>query len=128
MRFLAVMICVLAAKAGMAQWSPTGSLKYARQWHSATLLQNGKVLVAGGKGTNGVFPANAELYDSNSGTWGSGGSLANPRIFHGATLLHDGRVVVSGGQYACCIAQSTVEIYDPATNQWTAGAPMNKGR
>ena len=128
MRFNTILFCVLVAQAGLAQWSQTGSLQSARQWHSATLLQNSQILVAGGKGVGGAFPANAELYDPNTGTWGPAGSLANPRIFHSATLLSDGRVVVAGGQYPCCIAQQTVEIYDPATGQWTAGPPLNKGR
>src|SRR2546425_1259193 len=46
----------------------TGGLKDGRLYHTATLLPNGRVLVAGGIG-NGIFPASAELYDSASGTW-----------------------------------------------------------
>jgi N-acetylneuraminic acid mutarotase len=122
------MICVVVAPAGMAQWSATGSLKYARQSHSATLLPNGMVLVAGGLGRNGVFPPEAELYDSSAGSWGAGGSLAHPRIFHSANLLSDGRVMIAGGQSPGVIGINSVELFNPATGEWTEGTAMNKGR
>ena len=66
-----------------------------REFHSATLLPNGKVLVAGGY--NGSTLASAELYDSASGSWTRTGSLANERDNHTATLLPNGKVLVAGG-------------------------------
>jgi len=51
-------------------WTATGSLVTARDAHTATLLPNGKVLVAGGRGTTGVL-ASAELYDPATGAWGA---------------------------------------------------------
>src|SRR3984893_14021745 len=78
-----------------ATWSPTGSLAAARQEHTATLLPNGKVLVAGGIGNSGDL-ARAELYDPASGTWTATGSLATARANHTATLLPDGKVLVAG--------------------------------
>jgi hypothetical protein len=128
MQLRTTLLCVVAAQAAMGQWSPTGSLKYARQWHSATLLQNGMVLVAGGEGTNGVFPAEGELYNPSTGTWGAGRSLAHPRIFHSANLLSDGQVLVAGGQSPSVVGINSVEIFNPATGEWTEGTPMNKGR
>ena len=59
-------------------WTATGSLGTARAVHTATLLPNGKVLVAGGNNYSGML-ASAELYDPASGTWTATGSLATAR-------------------------------------------------
>ena len=59
-------------------WTATGSLGTARYLHTATLLPNGKVLVAGGNNYSGIL-ASAELYDRASGTWTATGSLATAR-------------------------------------------------
>ena len=63
---------------------------------TATLLPNGKVLVAGGCSDDGTL-ASAELYDPASGTWTATGSLATARNLHTATLLPNGKVLVAGG-------------------------------
>src|SRR5207249_4277027 len=70
----------------------TGSLATARDNHTATLLSNGKVLVAGG--FNGGSLASAELYDPATGTWTATGSLSAARKSHTATLLPNGKVLV----------------------------------
>ena len=75
-------------------WTATGSLATGRYFHTATLLPNGKVLVAGG---GQRFSASAELYDPASGTWTATGSLATARYGHTATLLPNGKVLVAGG-------------------------------
>lgn len=77
-------------------WSTTGSLIAARYIHTATLLPNGQVLVAGGTNFNTLL-SSAELYDPSTGTWSSAGSLANSRDQHTATLLPNGQVLVAGG-------------------------------
>ena len=79
------------------QFEQTGSLHDARYWHTATLLPNGKVLVAGGYDHSGTL-ASAELYDPASGTWTTTGSLTTARDSHTATLLPNGKVLVAGGQ------------------------------
>ena len=61
-------------------WSATGSLNTARYCHTATLLPNGKVLVAGGADGSGSVLASAELYDPASGTWTATGSLNTARV------------------------------------------------
>ena len=78
-------------------WTATGSLNTARDFHTATLLQNGMVLVAGGFDSNGNDSASAELYDPASGTWTATGSLNTARDSHTATLLQNGMVLVAGG-------------------------------
>ena len=76
-------------------WAATGSVHTTRRDHTATLLPNGKVLVAGG--SNGFVLSSAELYDPASGTWTATGSLNTARYAHTATLLQNGRVLVAGG-------------------------------
>ncbi len=67
--------------------------------HTATLLPNGKVLVAGGMTVTLHYLASAELYDPASGTWTATGSLATARYCHTATLLPNGKVLVAGGDH-----------------------------
>jgi Galactose oxidase, central domain len=91
-------------------FSDTGSLNIGRLRHTATLLPNGKVLVAGGQGTSG-FLTSADLYDPASGTWGATDSLTTARSSHTATLLPNGKVLVAGGA-GNGGALSSAELYD----------------
>jgi hypothetical protein len=96
-------------------WAATGSLVNGRVYHAATLLGNGKVLVAGGYGSGGS--ASTELYDPASGTWAPTGSLVNGRGFHTATLLGNGKVLVAGGAGGGGTL-TNAEVYDPAGGSW----------
>ena len=107
-------------------WTATGSMNTARLWHTATLLNNGKVLVAGGYGIAGAALSSAELFDPSNGTWISTGSMITPRRNHTATLLPDGKVLVAGGQDTS--ATSSAELYDPDTGQWTLTGSMTTPR
>src|SRR5438105_6648103 len=78
-------------------WTPTGSLATARYDHTATLLPNGKVLVAGGGDSFGQEFASAELYDPATGLWTATGSMSTARVNYTATLLPNGKVLVAGG-------------------------------
>ena len=107
-------------------WTATGSLITARFNHTATLLPNGKVLVAAGiDGSNNL--ASAELYDPASGTWTATGSLNIARRQHTATLLPNGKVLVAGGNVAGSPSASA-ELFDPASGTWTATGTLNTGR
>jgi hypothetical protein len=116
-----------------ASWTATGSLLDPRANHTATLLSDGRVLVAGGGGTglSGLL-ATAELYDPVSGSWTATGNMNGIRILHTATLLADGKVLVAGG--ADSISETSVnalvtaELYDPATGSWTETGPMIEAR
>ena len=101
-------------------WSNTGSLNAAREEHTATLLPNGKVLVAGGY--DGFTLSSAELYDPATGSWSNTGSLGTARRFHTATLLPSGKVLVAGGYNVGGF--STAELYDPATGSWSTPAAL----
>ena len=81
-------------------WKSTGNLIAQRSSHTATLLPNGKVLVAGGwGGGSGALDAldSAELYDPSTGTWSRTGNLVTGRYAHTATQLQNGKVLVAGG-------------------------------
>jgi hypothetical protein len=90
-----LMVAVLAltlnavAFAASGTWSSTGTMRSARDGHTATLLPNGKVLVAGGT-NNGVALASAELYSPIAGTWVSTGSMHVARTLGRALLLPNG--------------------------------------
>jgi hypothetical protein len=107
-------------------------LATARGGHSATLLDDGRVLVVGGyNGPGGDFYATtaaAELYDSSTRRWTARGSMTTPRGGHTATLLPDGRVLVVGGDASLVSGGGPIltsaELYDPSTGRWTATGSM----
>jgi N-acetylneuraminic acid mutarotase len=88
--------------------------------HTATLLMDGRVLIAGGDG----HPA---IYDPINDTWQPAGSLAFGRNFAQAVLLQDGRVLLIGGTNESTPTNS-VEIYDPVSNAWQQAAPLEQAR
>jgi N-acetylneuraminic acid mutarotase len=108
------------------EWSSAGSMAAARDRHTATLLPNGKVLVAGGAGSAGPL-ASAEIYDPAGDRWSSAGSMQTARDRHTATLLDDGKVLVAGG-YDDSVTLASAEIYDPATDGWTGAGSMATAR
>lgn len=78
-----------------SKFSETGAMRYARIAHTATLLADGRVLIAGGRGSE--VNASAEIYDPRSGTFHDTGRLIAARYKHTAGLLPDGRVLIAGG-------------------------------
>src|SRR4029079_2853569 len=115
---------VVAARA--PGWYPTGGMIEARIGHTARLLSDGKVLVAGGwTGPDGNGAAtSAELYDPSSGTWSATGSMHGARGGQTATLLPDGRVLMAGGGSGGFGSLATAELYNPVSGTWTATADM----
>ena len=108
---------VASAQSDSQSWSLTGSLHASRGYHTATLLADGKVLVAGGYGGAGNSLNTAELYDPKTGTWSVTGNLNTPRSgYHTATLLRDGKVLVVGGYDGGAVS---AELYDPQTGTWS---------
>jgi hypothetical protein len=95
---------------------------------TATLLPDGKVLVAGGFSL-GVYFRTAELYDPATGTWSTTGSMTSPRVLHTATLLPNGRVLVTGGRSSKYDDYPVMsELYDPASGTWSADAHVIEAR
>ncbi len=117
-------------------WTATGDLAGPRTFHTATLLSDGRVLVAGGKtrGADGYGQsiATAELYDPATGIWTPTGDMTGPHAEHKAALLPGGRVLVAGGWGDGLdgreLSTARAELYDPATGIWTATGSLRLGR
>jgi len=119
-------------------FSQTGQASIRRYSHTATMLPNGKVLIAGGDSPDtGYTPlATAELYDPSSGTFTPTGSMTVSRAGHTATALPNGKVMIVGGVGAVGTQQgddgpitvyavlSTAELYDPNTGKFSVFGSM----
>jgi len=124
------------------RFEPTGAMRQARYWATATVLPSGKVLVAGG--CLGTWPCvtstdKAELYDPEAGTWSDAASLPYTVMTHTATLLPSGKVLVAGGclryrEEGKCADGSNdrrAALWDPAPapgGTWTVTGSLQKGR
>ena len=133
----AIFIISIISVSGFGQtagtFAPTGSMTTPRSGHTATLLQNGKVLIAGGSANplfgnpNGNF-ATAELYDPATRTFAATGNMTAALVAPTATRLADGRVLIVGGvPHTCCGGYLPAsELYDPSTGTFSAaGVPPN---
>ena len=110
-------------------FTAVGSMNTARSNHTATLLGNGKVLIAGGWDGSRIL-GSAELYDPVTRTFVSTGSMVTPRYGHSATLLADGRVLIAGGISSRPDDPNrtfvfAAEIYDPSTGVFMATGDMS---
>ena len=115
-------------RAATQKFQATGSMHHARISHTATLLNDGRVLLVGGFADD-VTPS-AELYDPKSGTFQETGSLSAARCKHTAGSLPDGRVLVAGGSSneGWNANLNSSEIYDPHTGKFTPAANLNDSR
>jgi N-acetylneuraminic acid mutarotase len=120
----------LARQAQADSFAPTGSMATARLEPSATLLADGRVLVAGGHDFGTTTFNTAEIYAPASGSWSAAGTLSTPRTNHTATRLGNGKVLVAGGVVLSPggTALSSAELYDPTTNAWSTTASMATAR
>ncbi len=97
----------------------TGTVTDPRENHTATLLNNGMVLIVGGADATGTT-ATAELYNPATGTFTATGSLNTARVYHTATLLNNGMVLIAGGyNYAAGGDLASAELYDPVAGTFT---------
>ena len=108
------------------QWQKTGTLQGPREQHSATLLENGMVLVAGGLneggfGNGGIY-SSAELYNPATGSWTPTASMAGRHYGQTATLLKSGWVLVAGGESA------DAQVFEPTRGVWVPTGAMTTVR
>ena len=112
---------VVSPEALIGEFVVTGAMMMPRSYHTATLLHNGRVLIAGGDSWTGnsmTYLASAELYDPIARTFGAAGNMHAARADHVATLLRDRRVLIVGGA-------RTAELFDPRTGTFSlTGRPV----
>src|SRR5271156_2538651 len=109
-------------------FQPAGSMSIGRSGHTATLLKNGKLLIAGGWTGRYNLRRSAELYDPATGVFTPTGDMVIERAGNTAALLPDGRVLVAGGEDRGENALSSAEIYDPSTGEFTRIGDMTEPR
>ena len=93
--------------------------------NTATLLTNGKVLIAGSDEYD--WPADAEVYDPSTGIYTSIGNTAAPHEFSTATLLPDGTVAIAGSQLPGGSGDASVELFDVTSGKFSTGGSMRSG-
>jgi hypothetical protein len=97
--------------------------------HSATLLLDGRVLVAGGEDATGGESDSAELYDPATGEFSQTGPMVYPHISPAAILLRDGRVLVTGGPLGTALKRDySAELYDSSTGKFSLTGSMKVAR
>ncbi len=112
-----------------AAFTPGPTMTSPRASGTATLLEDGRVLLTGGYPGEGQPPtSSAEVFDPASDNFARVGSMTQARADQTATLLGDGSVLIAGGFDASGAALTTTEVFDPATGEFAPGLPLSAPR
>ena len=103
-------------------WAPAATMLTAREYHKATVLNDGNVLVTGGDDINFSYLDTTELYNATVDTWVSAGTMSSVRKHHTISLLQSGKVLVIGG-FDGWTQLSSADLYDPEMDNWAATSP-----
>jgi galactose oxidase-like protein/Kelch motif protein len=102
------------------------SMASPRSGHTATLLPNGRVMIAGGMNGNGSYSDGVEIFDPAANSFTATRNMSAQRVGHTATLLPDGKVLIAGGFHGEYVQGA--ELYDPATTRFSPTGPLNAPR
>lgn len=105
------------------QWFRTAPLNFTRAGHSSVLLNDGRVLVAGGNDANAPL-ATTEVYLPTTHTWQLSGTMTTPRTIFGLIKLNSGAALAIGGWTGTSVT-ATVDYFDPVTETWSPRTPMS---
>lgn len=117
----------MAASSDAGSLNPAAPMLEPRSGHTATLLSNGEVLIAGGMRRNQDFYKSAELYDPATGKFQPTGEMSERRVGQIAVLLPSGKVLIAGG-WVGQGGTDSAELYDPATGKFRLIAKMTTPR
>ena len=109
------------------KWTLTGSMHVPRCNHGATMLPDGRVLVAGGD-SGGTVHATAEIYDPNTGKWTMAAHLNSTRYLFSLLMLPNGLVFAPAGAAFGTIPRDSADVFDPAHDTWTSTPSLNLSR
>jgi Tol biopolymer transport system component len=109
-------------------FSKTGSMTSAHRGHTATLLQDGRVLVVGNGGESTPSSRAADIYDPATGRFSKTGPMTTGRWLHTATLLQDGRILILGGRTPLDSVYASAEMYDPRSGTFRTAGSMGEAR
>jgi N-acetylneuraminic acid mutarotase len=119
------------------RWDRSGLMHTARTGTAATVLLDGRVLVAGGLYLDRASPEvarvldSSEVWDPRSGEWSRTGNMARRRWSASAVTLADGRVLIVGGiasRESAPVEQASAEIYDPGSGRWKSAGRLADAR
>ena len=132
LRLLSSALLLVTAGCASQYWQFVGHMTMPRVGHTATRLNDGRVLVVGGYNKDNGVLASAEIFDPTTQTWSLTGSMHIARFKHTATLLQDGTVLVVGGLQNVGLpplhGTNTAERYDPASGTWAVVKAMRTPR
>ena len=125
---LVALVLGVSLKAQGQTWTVTGSMGAQRAFHTATTLNSGEVLVAGGRNRQQFGLTSAILYNPASATFSSTGNLNTGRINATATLLQNGEVLIVGGETSGQVCLASAELYNPGAGTFTVTGSMHSVR